>query len=236
MRCTRLPTPFARSRFAVSTRRVLGEVGLADRGTSRSSHQRSASTPNRCDEVDRVDRVAERLADLAAVRGHVVVHEQLGRERQPGREQDRGPDQRVEADDALADHVPPDRRRARHHSARRGAEVVDERVEPDVDDLVGIAGHRDPPVARAGARPRDADVADVGREERRAPRCGALVGLDAQLRRSAISARIALRVAREPEEPVLLLDPLERRVVLVARAPSTNSSQPAQYQPAYGAR
>ena len=46
-RCTRLPMPFARSRFAVSTRRVSVKSASPTRGTSRSSHQRTASTPNR---------------------------------------------------------------------------------------------------------------------------------------------------------------------------------------------
>ena len=105
--------PLARSRFAVVDEAGLGEVGLAD--TRHLAQQPPAERVDAVarDEVDRIDGVAERLADLAAVGGHVVVHEQLGRQREPGRQQDRGPDHRVEPDDALADHVPAhDRRRA----------------------------------------------------------------------------------------------------------------------------
>ena len=229
--------PFARSRFAVSTRRVLGEVRFADRGTSRSNHQRSASTPNRCDEVDRVDRIAERLADLAAVRRHVVVDEQLGRERAPGRRAG------SRARSARGTARCPCRSRAalattpsRHHSSpRRGAEVVDERVEPDVDDLVGIAGHRDPPAAGPRSRPRDADVADVAGEERRAPRCARSSGT---IRSCAGSDQRADRAPRSARAGRTSSPPRPTRVARRARRtrPSTNCSQPAQYQPAYGAR
>ena len=46
-RLTRLPTPLARSRFAVATRRSAVKSASPVRGTSRSSHQRTASVPYR---------------------------------------------------------------------------------------------------------------------------------------------------------------------------------------------
>ena len=94
------------------------------------------------------------------------------------------------------------------------AHVVGQRVEPDVDDLLRISGHRDAPVAHARPWAGHADVAHRSGEEAQhlvAPR----FGLDAQpTARDQLDEPVA--VARQAEEPVLLLDPDERNIVLRA--------------------
>ena len=72
------------------------------------------------------------------------------RQLEPGREQQRGPDDGVEAQDVLADQLPARRPQPRGQilarprvGERRG--VVDERVDPDVDGLIGIPRQRHAP-------------------------------------------------------------------------------------------
>jgi hypothetical protein len=194
---------------------VFGEVRFADTRYFAQQPPTQRVDAEARDEIVRVDGVAEGLADLPPVGGYVVVHEELVREREPGRQEDRGPDDRVETDDPLPDDVadghvlgPPAR--------GRGAEVVDERVEPHVDDLIGIAGHRDAPAPSARTRSRHADVADVGVEERE-HLVATRRGNDAQ-RIGGDQPADVLGMTREPEVPVLFFDPLGWRVVLGARA------------------
>jgi hypothetical protein len=133
---------------------AVGEIALGGRGETVDRHvgvdaewhlaqqppaQRVGSV--RGDELDRVERVAERRADLAPVDRQVVVHEQRRRPRLARAAQDRRPRDRVEADDALADDVhagavtePPVVVVRASRRAQR-ADVVRERVEPHVHDL-----------------------------------------------------------------------------------------------------
>ena len=117
---------------------------------------------------------------------------------------------------------------------RRGAEVVDERVEPHVDDLIGIAGYRDAPVPCACARPRHADVAHVGCRGTPAPRCDAPRGRCAARRRR--SAHGCARRTRESRKYQFSSSTHSGGASCSVHAPSTNCSHPLQYQPAYGAR
>ena len=77
------------------------------------------------DQVERVEHVPERLRDLAIVEVEVAVHEQLLRHLVPGREQERGPVDAVEAEDVLRQQVPrgPEAagRRPGRSSARSGS-------------------------------------------------------------------------------------------------------------------
>ena len=93
------------------------------------------------------------------------------------------------------------------------AQVVDERVGPDVGDLVRIPRDRDAPRL---ARAADREVLQAALDE--APR---LVG--AELRQDEVGPLVVEReqpvlVGGEPEEPVLLLDPLGLDAVLGALA------------------
>jgi hypothetical protein len=90
-----------------------------------------------------------------------------------------------------------------------GRRVVDQRVEPDVHDAVGIPRQRDPP-RLTGARHRDVDETALDQPQN-------LVAANLRLqelgmRREVIEQR--LLVFRQAEEVVLLADPLrlERRV------------------------
>ena len=92
---------------------------------------------------------------------------------------------------------------------RQRAEVVDQRVDPDVDDLVLIPRNRDTPRLSGSA---EAEVLEPALDE--APRLvSAEVGQD-EVRPLVVELQQRLLVAREPEEVVLLLDPLRDGAVL----------------------
>ncbi len=95
--------------------------------------------------VERIDdRARVRLAHPLIVDGHETVREHLSRKRQPGAHQHGGPDDGVETRDVLADQVqigrPPVVQALWIRAETNGCRVVDERVEPDVDDAVRIPG------------------------------------------------------------------------------------------------
>ena len=138
--------------------------------------------------------------------------EHLARHRQPRAHQHRRPDDAVKPRDVLADDVQVGRpprleQRLVGPVADRGR-VVDQRVEPHVDDAVGVEGQRNAPrLARAADRdvlqaalqqPEDLVAANLGLQELR-------------VRLEVREQRIA--VLREAEEVVLLLDPLGRPLV-----------------------
>ena len=116
-----------------------------------------------------VDHVPQRLRDLDAVVRPEPVPEHLSRRLEARRHQHRRPQRAVEADvDVLSHQVqvggPPFRQAGRVVRITGHREVVDQRVEPDIDDLRRVAGDRDAPVdLSAGAR--DADVAQPGVDE-----------------------------------------------------------------------
>src|SRR6202034_3393425 len=99
--------------------------------------------------------------------------------------------------------------------AGRG-DVVAQGIPPDVDHLVGITGHGDAPATGARRGTRCAEVVEPAGDETEhliAPRCG----LDPEPARADQVAQLA-GVAGEPEEPVLLRDPLRPGPVLRAQA------------------
>src|SRR4029079_14325993 len=92
----------------------------------------------RRDEVLRVEEVPAGLAHLFALDRHEAVDPDLAREIDPRAHEHRGPDDRVESSDVLADHVqvgwPPLRKPFGIVREAGAGDVVDERVEPDIDD------------------------------------------------------------------------------------------------------
>ena len=85
---------------------LLAEVGLAHTRDLAGEPPPQRVRAVAVDQRARIDRVAERLADLATACGQVVVHEDLVRPRHARRQEDGGPDHCMEAQDALADDVP----------------------------------------------------------------------------------------------------------------------------------
>src|SRR6478609_774217 len=172
------------------------------------------------DEREGVDAVASRFADLVTLECHVAVRLDRAGQRQAGAEQDGRPIHGMKAQNALADQVfaraarrlPVARKVAvrRWESERR--EVARERVEPNVNHLRWVARHGDAPSSGPVPAPRHAEVREAGPHE--AERLvQALTWLHAEA--TALQrGQDGLAVAREPKEPVRLLDELGRFAVL----------------------
>ncbi len=119
------------------------------------------------------DERSAALRHLLAVDGEVAVHEQSARLAVAGARQHRGPEQRVEVRNVLADEVVelvcgcprPRTRRSRGSSSpaeiQEARHVADRRVEPDVEELVALAGD---PEAEVGRIARDVPVLEAGLE------------------------------------------------------------------------
>ena len=105
--------------------------------------------------------------------------------------------------------------RADPRRARVGerAQVVDERVGPDVGDLIRIPRDRDAPGL---ARAADREVLQAAGDE--APRLVVAEAGQHEVRPLVVEREQPVLVGREPEEPVLLLDPLGLDVVVGALA------------------
>ena len=95
-----------------------------------------------------------RLGELGATDGQVGVDLDASRRRFARRQQERRPVHGVEPGNALTDHVnafigagPPVAVELAGGAVVEGTEVVDEGVEPDVDDLRRVIGDRDAPAA-----------------------------------------------------------------------------------------
>ncbi len=107
---------------------------------------------------ERIDHVADRLRHFLAAVEQEAVREDAARHLDAGRHQERRPIDRVEAHDILADHMQVGRpvalelRAVAVGKSGRG-DVVGQRIDPDIHDVLGIAGHADAPVER-GARDR----------------------------------------------------------------------------------
>ena len=130
-----------------------------------------------------------------------------------GRHQQRGPDDRVELEDVLADQV--DRRRPELlgqvlalAGVGEGGVVVEERVDPDVDHLRLVPRHRHAPL-QAGAAERD--VAQAALDERERLVVAVLRGDEP----GPLGVELLERLLEggQPEEPVVLLLPLEHDLV-----------------------
>ena len=108
---------------------------------------------------ERVEHVAARLAHLLAAHEQEAVDELALGQLVAGAHEHRRPDDGVELEDVLGHQV--HRRRPVAGEVLAGAgvrqrrEVVDERVDPDVDDLLRVPRHGDAPLERRAA---DGDV------------------------------------------------------------------------------
>ena len=141
---------------------------------------------------------------------------ELARRLEAGRHQHGRPDHGVEAQDVLAQQLPARRPVARRHVlARTGVgqrrRVVEQRVDPDVDRLIGRPRQRDAPVRRLTAH---RDVVEAGRDE------GACFVI-ARTRQDESGMRVVelkqpFLVRGQAEERVPLLQPRRRRSVLRA--------------------
>ena len=167
------------------------------------------------DHLVRIDDVALRLGHLLAVARPPAVRVHAGRRRQAEGQQHDRPDDAVEADDVLAhkviDHGPVlvHLRLVRAVAAR--GEVVDERVEPDVDRVVLIAGNGDAPRhAGAGDRlilqPHAQEADDFVVTHLRLDRVGVLL----------IELEQLIGIGRRAQEVALLLHLFERTVAVGA--------------------
>ncbi len=165
-----------------------------------------------------LDRLVQRhygaggLAHLGAGPLHVAVRPHGAGQRQLGGEQHRGPDHAMEPRDALADHVQvrgPQPLESRVGESR-GRQIIDQRVEPDVHRLLGVAGERDAPGEPLA---RDGNVLQARLEQAQhfvAPD----LGLDRERARpNALEHRVA--VGAQAEEVIALLgrDQLQRRML-----------------------
>ena len=203
--------------------RALPEVEVAD--ARHAPHEPPAQRVGRVrvGQRGRVGAVAARLADLPAVDRQVVVDDDPRRQRLARAEQHPGPVHGVEPRDPLADHVdplvraaPPLLELAVVAAVPEVGDVVRERVEPDVDGLRRVVGHRDAPAAGAVDAARGAEVVEAVADEREH-----LVASHRRLdlepaRHDRLLDRVP--VPRQPEEPVALHDPLGRSIVLRAAA------------------
>ena len=128
----------------------------------------------------------------------------------------------MEAQDPLADHLhtpirlqpPTSVGEAVGVPELEGAEVVGEGVEPDVDDLRRIVGHRNAPATGTTGRPRHTDVFESTADERE-DLVTIRLRMDLQLTARDQPVEVAL-VAGQAKEPVRLGDALDRRSVLGA--------------------
>ena len=162
---------------------------------------------------ERIDHVADRLRHLLAAVEQEAVREDAARHLDPGRHQERRPVDRVEAHDVLADDVQVGRPVALElvavgvGKAGRG-DVVGQRVDPDIHDVLVIAGHPHAPV-EGGARDRQVlqaaatKLATSFRRSFGSTKFGPLVELE-QL----------VLIGGQAEEVALLLHPLDRRAGL----------------------
>ena len=168
------------------------------------------------DQVERVDHVADRLRDLAVVEQQEAVDEDLLRQAVPGREQQRRPEDTVEPQDVLADQVADLGPVAVSQvfagtGVRQRAQVVDQRVDPDPRDLLGIPRDRHPPRLPLTA---DAEVLETRLDQ--APRLVVTEPRKDEVRTLVVEIEQLLLKVREPKEPVLLFDVLRDRSVVGA--------------------
>ena len=118
-------------------------------------------------EDERVDDVAEGLGHLLTVEGDPAVYSEVLWQRKLERHQHRRPDDRVEAHDILRDHVGVGRPELVEvvvlviEIAQRG-DIVGERVDPDIDDMLLVEGHGDAPLE---GRARYAQIFQTGLDE-----------------------------------------------------------------------
>ena len=217
MRLARLPSSLASSRLVALAERLRRHAAVLPEGDLAEAVVAQRVGAEAVHDLERVEHVAQRLAHLVLFAGG-VLHQQvavdvdLARELDAGRHQHRGPEDRVELQDVLADDV--ERRpelvrqvlvRVRERERRV---VVQERVEPDVEDVVRVPRDLDAP-GQLGAA--EADVIEAAGDER--ARLVVAVARAHQLRLVRVELLEPLLEGGELEEPVLLLLAVERDLV-----------------------
>ena len=141
------------------------------------------------------------------------MHEDMLGQLEPGGEQHRGPEHRVELEDVLADDVVGGGPEAVGEilagaGVAERRVVVEQRVEPDVEDVIGVPRHGHAPLQPLAAerdvlQPRGDEGQRLVVARRRHDEIGAL----------RVQALELLLEGRELEEPVLLLVELEHDLV-----------------------
>ena len=197
---------------------VLRGATVAPEGRRANCPVAHGIAPVRVDERERVDDVPQRLRDLLLAHEQVAVDEELLWHLVTGRQQHRRPVHAVEAEDVLAEHVPgrgPVLGYEVLARARVGerAQVVDERISPDVGDLALVPRQRDAPGL---ARAADREVLQAPRDE--APRLVVAERRQHEVRPLVVEREQPLLIRGQPEEVVLLLDVLDAVSVLGALA------------------
>ena len=145
-----------------------GEIGVGELRHGAEKEVAQAVGAVAFDESLRIDGVAERLADLAPFKRQEAVDDKLVGQGEPSGKQQSGPVNGVEFPDVLADDVDfmgvgvPPLAPAVVRSVAQAAEVVDESIYPNIDDLAVISGDGYAPASRAGGGSRDADVLEAG--------------------------------------------------------------------------
>ena len=134
------------------------------------------------------------------------MREDAFRQRIAGGHQERRPEDRVEADDLLADQVKIGRPQI---VAFDGALVRGERVEPDVEDMVAFDRQRDAPLDRGPADRKIAQSLPHEREHFIAPRLG-----QDELRVLLVESQQFILKGRQLEEVVLFGDRLGRTAAI----------------------
>ena len=136
------------------------------------------------------------------------------RHRDAGRHQERRPIDRVEAHDVLADDVQRRRPVALEHLAlvvgkADAGDVIGQRVDPHIHDVLVVAGHADAPVE---GRARDREILQAAAHEARDFVEPLL--RQHEIRHARIELEQFLLIGRELEEIALLLHPFDRRAGL----------------------
>ena len=164
-------------------------------------------------DLEGLDDVAQRLGHLVLAQQQEAVDGHLLRHLEPGGHQHRRPDDRVELEDVLADQLDrrgPELARQVLAVARVGERrvVVEQGVDPDVDDLRVVPRHGHAPLEpRAAQR----DVAQPAPEER----VRLVVAVAGGDEAGPIGVQLLERLLEggEPEEPVVLLLDLQHDLV-----------------------
>ena len=184
---------------------LLAEVGVEAEGHLAQEEVAEGVVAVLVRELKGLDDVADRLGHLPAAERPVAVDVQAPVERDPGRVEHGGPVDAVRLEDVLADQVldvGPELLVERAVGVAESREVVDQRVEPDVGDVLVVEGQRDAP-REPRLRPADGEVLERLAQEAQHLVAVAL-GLD--------EARVVLEVL---DQPVLVLRHLEEVVLLL---------------------
>ena len=129
---------------------IPGKVAVLAVGDLSTKYTRSGSGPKRSAASSGSTTVPERFAHPLALEHDEAVPEDLAGKGEPGAHEHRRPIDAVEPGDVLADDMqirrPPRLEQARRQLAKvEGRDVVDERIDPDVDDAVLVERDRDAP-------------------------------------------------------------------------------------------